>query len=152
MASERVSILCIGNSLHGDDGLGEAVWSRLTQRDLPAHVRLGLAPFAGPAALTGFEACERVIVVDALQGFGEPGSIHCLPAATVADEASPVGHGAGLGHWLAQLPMWLETLPRIEVLGVEVEQMKAFSPGLSAPVAAVVGTVCERVIERACHG
>jgi len=152
MASERVSILCIGNSLHGDDGLGEAVWSRLAQRELPAHVRLALAPFAGPPALPGFEACERVIVVDALQGFGEPGSIHCLPAGMIADEASPVGHGAGLGHWLAQLPMWLDTLPRIEVLGVEVAELQPFSPGLSSPVAAVLGTVCERVIERACHG
>jgi len=151
MASDRVSILCIGNALHGDDGLGEAVWSRLAEVELPANVRLGLAPFASMAALAGLEDCDRAIVVDALHGFGEPGSVHCLPAGAIADEDLPIGHGAGLGHWLAQLPVWLESVPSIEVIGVEVAQLTAFAPGLSTVVASAVDTVCERVLERASH-
>jgi hydrogenase maturation protease len=151
MASERVSILCIGNALHGDDGLGEAVWLRLAELDLPANVRLGRAAFASMAALAGIEGCDRAIVVDALQGFGEPGSVHCLPADAIAAEDSPVGHGAGLGHWLAQLPMWFEPVPSVEVIGVEVAQLNAFVPGLSAVVAAALDQVCERVLERAAH-
>jgi len=152
MACERVSIVCIGNALHGDDGLGEAVWARLSAQSLPSHVRLAYQPFVGPAALAGFEDCEQVIVVDALSGFGAPGSVHALPAAAIADEGSPVGHGAGLGRWLAQLPMWLETVPAVEVVGAEVGRMQPFAAGLSAPVAAAVESVCNQVLERALRG
>ena len=151
MACERVSIVCIGNALHGDDGVGEAVWAQLAQAGLPAHVRLHCAPFAGPALLPCFENCERVIVVDAVRGFGEAGSVHRVPADAVAAEASPIGHGVGIGHWLAQLPLWLDRVPAVELIGVEAERMAPFSPQLSAVVAAAVPTACRQVLSRLGH-
>ena len=52
---------------------------------------------------------------------------------------------------ITQLPVWLESVPSIEVIGVEVAQLTAFAPGLSTVVASAVDTVCERVLERASH-
>lgn len=148
MACERVNILCVGNALHGDDGLGEAVFDALGAQTLPAGVRVFRVPFVGLEALSGFEHCDRVLVVDALSGYGEPGSVHVLDPGAVVDEAAPVGHGAGLGYWLAQLSGWLDPLPEVEVVGVEMAQARPFVPGLSAPVRAALPAVCQRLHER----
>jgi len=147
-----VNIVCVGNALHGDDGLGEAVFEAMRVHRLPESVRLMRVPFVGPDALACFEHCARVIVVDALQGFGAPGSVHALAPDNIAEENAPVGHGVGLGSWLAQLPQWLEEMPSIEVIGVEAETMAPFAPGLSPSVMAVVPQVCKQVFERATHG
>ncbi|QID17464.1 hydrogenase maturation protease [Nitrogeniibacter mangrovi] len=152
MASEPIHIVCVGNALHGDDGLGEAVWERLSATALPAHVRLHHAPFMGPAAVSCFEHCARVIVVDALSGFGAPGSVHSLRGDDVAAESSVLGHGAGLGQWLAQLPLWLDAVPAVEVVGVEMARLQPFSPGLSAPVREALPAVCARVLARMADG
>lgn len=146
-----VNIVCVGNALHGDDGLGEAVFDTLRDMALPAGVRLMRAPFMGADALACFEACEHVVLVDVLQGFGAPGSIHVLAPEDIADEAAPVAHGAGLGAWLAQLPQWLDFMPRVEIIGVEAGDMTPFSPGLSAPVRAALDGVCQQVLTRSTH-
>jgi hydrogenase maturation protease/hydrogenase 3 maturation protease len=151
MASEAVGILCIGNALHGDDGLGEAVWTRLSAARLPPHVRLACRPFVAPAVLTGLEDCARLIVVDALQGFGVPGSVHRLRPQDITAGPGAGSHGAGLGQWLAQLDGWFDPVPQVEIVGAELQRMAPFSPGLSPAVAAAVAPVCECVLECAGH-
>lgn len=155
MASEcrpaTINILCVGNGLHGDDGLGEAVFERLQQQSLPEHVQLIRVPHVGPDALPYFSGCDRVWVVDALQGFGAPGSVHALAPAQVAEETSVLSHGVGLGTWLAQLPEWLDEMPDIEVFGVEAARITPFSPGLSVEVGAAVDGLCTRLQARVAH-
>lgn len=152
MASETVHIICFGNELHGDDGFGPAVHQHLAALSLPAHGRLMRANGAGLSAIACFEDCQRAVVVDALSGFGAPGSLHDLDAvdiapAAAADEAPAGFHGAGLGAILALLPLALDTLPTIRLVGVEMCRVDAFSPGLSAPVAAAVDSAARRVLE-----
>lgn len=152
VAQTTLRILCLGNALHGDDGLGEAVFEAMQGRPLPDAVSLMRVPFVGVDTLPSVEGCERLLIVDALQGFGAPGSVHVLRPDDIAEETSDASHGEGLGCWLARLPAWLEAMPDIEVIGVEAARMRPFSPGLSAEVAASVDAVCERLLERAAHG
>jgi len=146
-----INIVCVGNALHGDDGLGEVVFDTLSQQALPDGVQLIRMPFMGPDALSCFEGCQRVLVVDALQGFGAPGTVHRLSPEQVAEETSPLSHGVGLGTWLAQLPEWIDDVPQIEVIGVEAASMTPFSPGLSDAVSAAVEQLCATVKDRADH-
>lgn len=145
-------ILCLGNALHGDDGLGEAVFEAMQRRPLPDAVSLVRVPFVGVDTLPSIEGCERLLIVDALEGFGAPGSIHVLRPDDIAEETSDASHGEGLGCWLARLPAWLEAMPDIEVIGVEAAHIRAFSPGLSAAVGAAVDAVCQQLMERTAHG
>ena len=152
MASERIHIICFGNELHGDDGFGPAVHARLGASPLPAGVSLMRADVAGLAAIRCFAACDRGILVAALRGFGPPGSVHDLDTAEVAEAAArdeaPAGfHGAGVGALLELLPAALDHVPPSRLVGVEIERVSAFSPGLSAIVAAAVEGACQRIRE-----
>lgn len=147
MASDT-HIICIGNELHGDDGIGPALHARLLSRGLPDGVRLMRADVASARVFGCFEACRRAIVVDALRGFGLPGSVHSLRPDQVAPEAG-AAHGAGLGSVLDALPSVLDQVPEIHVIGVEVESISAFRPGLSAAVSAALDEAELRILERA---
>ena len=140
MASERLHIICFGNPLHGDDGFGPALYEDLALQPLPPRVHLMRADTAGLSALACFEGCTTAIVVDALQGYGPPGSLHSLEAGDLGDcaDAESTGnlHGAGVGSLLRLLPVALPTPPRIRLVGVEIAAVTPFQPGLSAVVAA----------------
>ena len=149
-APRSIHVICFGNELHGDDGFGPAVHARLAAAPLPAGVRLMRADLAGLSAIGCFEGCAEAIIVDAVAGFGPPGSLHELDADGFADAAArdeaPAGfHGAGVGGLLQLLPAALDHLPAIRLVGVEAGQIAAFSPGLSAPVADAVDAAATRI-------
>jgi hydrogenase maturation protease len=153
MASDDTHIICFGNELHGDDGVGPAVHALLATKALPPGVRLMRADVAGLAAIGCFDGCRRAVVVDALRGFGAPGSVHDLDALPLADEASRDEasggfHGAGVGALLRLLPVALEHLPEIRLIGIEIESTTPFSPGLSAPVAGSIAMAARKVMEQ----
>jgi len=145
MASD-CHVICFGNELHGDDGFGPAVHGRLAGMRLPAGVRLFRADTAGVAALPLFEGCGRVVLVDAVSGFGTPGSLHTLPPEAVAPEAEASGHGFGIGGLLRLAAAMLPTLPAICLVGVEAARVAAFSPGLSPEVDAALPAAIERIM------
>lgn len=153
MASDDTHIICFGNELHGDDGVGPAVHALLATRPLPAGVRLMRADMAGLSAIGCFDGCRRAVVVDALRGFGAPGSVHDLDAWPLADEASHDEasggfHGAGVGALLRLLPVALDALPEIRLIGIEIESTAPFTPGLSAPVADSIAMAARLVMQQ----
>lgn len=146
-------VICFGNELHADDGFGPAVHARLAHTPLPPHVRLMRADLAGLAAINCFDGCAEAIIVDALRGFGPPGSLHELDAAAITADAArdeaPAGfHGAGVGQLLQLLPAALAHVPPIHLIGAEVARLAAFAPGLSPAVAGAVEAAASRVRER----
>jgi hydrogenase maturation protease len=141
-------VICFGNELHGDDGFGPAVHALLAGMRLPDGVRLFRADTAGIAALPLFEDCNRVILVDAVSGFGAPGSLHSLPPEAVAPEAGASGHGFGVGGLLRLAAALVPTLPMIRLIGVETARVAAFDPGLSPEVDAALPAAVECIMER----
>ncbi len=144
MASDTINIVCFGNELHGDDGFGPAIHRRLAELTLPPGVRALRADVGGLAALGCFENCRRAIVVDALAGFGPPGSLHLLDPDDIAPE-SGAQHGQGLRGLLRLLPAAIASPPQVQVVGVEMAAMQPFSPGLSEVVAARLDAAVEQV-------
>jgi len=69
-----VTVLCAGNPLVGDDGLGLAVLERLRAGwDWPDDVLLEDGGTWGLALLPVIEATDRLLVVDAINVGGAPG-------------------------------------------------------------------------------
>jgi len=87
----RILIACIGNIFQGDDGFGTEVARRLTQRSLPPEVILkdfGIRGLDLTYAL--LDPYELVILVDACQQGGEPGTVYLIePNAVAAEDAVP---------------------------------------------------------------
>lgn len=130
-------IVCFGNELHGDDGFGVAMHAALSAQALPPGIRLMRADAASPGAIDCFDGCDSAVVVDVLSGFGEPGSIHCLPGEALQAEAT-AAHGAGVGRLLETVRNVLPNPPLVRVVGVEAVRIDAYRPGLSSLVEAAV--------------
>lgn len=142
-AMGRRHIVCFGNPLHGDDGLGPAVYERLAERPLPDDVRVSDAGTAGPAAMALFDGYDRIVVVDASRPAGRPGRVWRPTREAILAEATASGHGVGVGHLLRCLEVTLDPLPAIDFVAVEAEVVEPFRLGLSASVARAVDTVID---------
>ncbi|RQO60606.1 hydrogenase maturation protease [Paucibacter sp. KBW04] len=150
--SEPRHLLCLGNALHGDDGLGPALAQALLAAPqlLPADVRVYEVGTRGLDALALFEGCRQVLLIDASEPRGQPGRIWQGSAADLLSQwqvlfdSAPTDHGGGLG-FLLRAAASLEGAPEVEVILLEAQQLRAFSPGLSAAVQAAMPALIARV-------
>ena len=146
-------IICFGNLLQGDDGFGVHVHARLRDFSLPPHVRAFDAGILGLGALSFFESCEEVIVVDALSYHGVVGRVHRF---TLDEMAAPreafSAHALDVNHLIHVLPILFEgsRRPTVTVIGAEIAPSDgSFSMLLSVPLAAAVDEVVEFVLDAA---
>jgi hydrogenase maturation protease len=150
----RVRILCFGNLLAGDDGFGVHV-ERQLQGTLRERAGLSVevidAGLLGMSALTLFEDCEHVIVVDALGHAGEPGRVCRLELSELAPPSAAFSaHALNLTHLFHVLPIVFEarTPPTVTIVGAEIAAPSggsAFSMQLSSPLTAAIGPAIELI-------
>jgi hydrogenase maturation protease len=115
-------IVCIGNALVAEDDAGGRVHEALLRRDLPHDVELVDGGIAGLNLLRWFDGVTRVVVVDAVSGFGPAGTVHEIDASEVASMAPDRWtHGSGLPYLLKMVPLACEgPEPDVVVVGVEM--------------------------------
>jgi hydrogenase maturation protease len=156
-------VLCLGNDILRDDGVGWAVADALDarlkeSRTPPATPKPAGRPFGeggNPeprsvvvkrSALSGFylldelTGWERVIVVDAVQtGLHPPGTILSFPFEALGTEAGPSPHAVGLPTVVRLGRQSGVPLPAwIHIVAIEVEDMETFTEGLMPAVMAAV--------------
>ena len=146
-------MVCLGNELRCDDGVGIHVGRLLEARGLPAGVALEYAPAAGLDLLEALASdAELVVLVDALQTGAAPGSCRVIEAEAWSPPASgrPTSwcHGASLAQVqeAARLLRPGGGLPRVVVVGIEAAELGRFDTSPSAPVAAALLTAVEQVL------
>jgi hydrogenase maturation protease len=147
-------VLGLGNTILRDDGVGVVVarevagW--LSQREPASPVEVVEAETAGFALLELLSGCERAIIVDAVDLPGvTPGELveleldgPCSPRLRSVHELdlpTALALGRKLGH-----PMPSD----VQVLGIQVEDMRTFGEELTPPVAAAVPAAVAEVIAR----
>ena len=81
-----ISVLCVGNKLMLDDGLGPAVYEELVERyEFPDNVRLYDIGCLSMDMLPVVEASDVVMTVDAVDGTdSEPGTVFRFPPDAMA--------------------------------------------------------------------
>lgn len=94
---DAVAVVGCGNSVRGDDGVGVAAVHALAREPLPAHVKLVDAGTGGMDVLFHIEGVRRAILIDAVQGAGQPGEIFRVPSHLL-EELPPVGPDAMMLH------------------------------------------------------
>ena len=145
---QPVLVLCLGNDILRDDGVGWAIADAL-------EVSLPHSPIPTPqsqgivvrrSALSGFYLLDeltgwnRVLVVDAVKtGQHPPGEVLSFPFEALGTEEGPSPHAVGLPTVIrlgrqsgVPLPSW------IHLVAVEVDDMESFVEGLTPAVAAAV--------------
>ncbi|HHW40263.1 MAG TPA: hydrogenase maturation protease [Syntrophomonadaceae bacterium] len=142
-------VVGIGNLLLKDEGVGVHVIRALEKRALPPDVELIDGGTAGADLLPYLSGAEKIIIVDALMGGGEPGAIYCL----TPDDCEPQEEGVSISlHDLGVLVV-LKDLELLEgrktpvlIIGIEPKEL-GWGMELTPEVAASLPRVIE-LIER----
>jgi len=75
----NVLILGLGNLLLSDEGVGVHVARALAQREFPPGVSVVEAGTAFLDVLPDIEKADRILLIDAMEGGGAPGSVYRVP-------------------------------------------------------------------------
>jgi hydrogenase maturation protease len=144
-------VVGVGNPYRGDDAVGPLVVDAVRARLGAASNRLDTIVIIGDLLdlVLAFNSEQDVVVVDAMVGEGEPGTIRETDALDDLPLPEPAvsSHGIGIAE-AVELARILERLPRsLLVIAVQAKTFGHFEPP-SPEVSAAVPVVADRIIER----
>jgi hydrogenase maturation protease len=142
-----VLILGIGNLLLGDEGVGVHAVRSLAQSTLPEGVQAVEAGTAFLEVLPLLESADAIVVVDAMEGGGAPGSVYRVPFDECKHpELLASLHGFDLSRVLYMAGNARK--PEVVVFGVEPEKIE-WGMDLSPVVQRSVPKLCELILAEA---
>ncbi len=148
-------IVCIGNDLAADDGVGHVVYERLNSKVLPTGTRSRLLGVGGMALLDELDGEDLLVVVDAVQFGSAPGTVHILdweqlPPATLRPVS---GHGIGIREAIEVAQhLFPEKSPQhVYLVGIEGKCFDELGAGLSPEVAEAVDNAVSKVLHLIDH-
>jgi len=114
-------IICVGNRYKPEDSAGPLVYEQFVNDELPGNIELIDGGLAGLNLLRFMHGADRVVFIDAVNGFKPSGGVIVLDAKDASRYADTVfGHSAGLSYFLRVLPEVHDgNLPEIFVVGIE---------------------------------
>lgn len=140
--SRRVLVVCIGNELVADDGVGWVVYQELRRLELPQGVRLVFLGLGGIDLLEELDGEELLLVVDGVQLGAPPGTVHRLGWEDLPQApARPVsGHGIGVREAITiGRRLYPQRVPaETRLIGIEGRCFDRLGQGLSPEVAGAV--------------
>jgi len=146
---ERIIVLGVGNILLRDEGIGVRVVEELQRRySFPENVRLVDGGTQGLWLMSTIQEADRLVVVDAILGRGEPGTLYRLERDDLPKglRAKQSAHDSDLVEAL-NLCNLLESGPKsVVVVGVEPENIQPFGLEMTDAVAAKVDELIDMVL------
>ena len=149
MTLDRLTVLCVGNLLMHDEGLGPRVASELLSLyEVPENVSILDRGVMGMAILSDLRAADKVLVVDALDHTGfAPGTVLSFKPDDMANYSGLKGaHDLRLSDVLAAAAL-VGIEPEVDCLGVQVKEINSLeahiglSPALEAALPAVLAAI-----------
>jgi len=144
-----IRVLCCGNLLLGDEGVGIHVYNELKGWPLPENAEVVDAGTGGLDILPFLEGVDKVILVDGVRG-SRAGTIHHLRDDNLGDVDLSVDslHSIKLEHVLKIGRRLLgDRYPEVVILGVEVDRIGEFDLELTPEVREAVPRVVRLVLE-----
>jgi len=146
-----VLILGVGNPFAGDDGVGvRAIEALAAAGQLPEGIRLLDVGVLGMDILAWTTPDEPVVILDAVHGPGDPGTLYRLGLDEIGAPAEPPlsVHDLGITDVLHAARLMGRPLCGT-LIGVEPARVEAFTAGLSPPVAAALPALQAAAIREA---
>jgi hydrogenase maturation protease len=143
----KTLILGMGNLLLCDEGVGVHVARALAQRDLPPDVAVVEAGTAFLDVLPNIEKADRILLIDAMEAGGAPGSVYRVPFdQCLHPEMLASLHGFDLSRVLFMAGS--DRTPEVTVFGVEparIEWGTELSPVIQQVLPAIEKAVLNEV-------
>ncbi|MBZ5542863.1 MAG: hydrogenase maturation protease [Acidobacteriia bacterium] len=135
-----------GNAWAGDDSAGLEIVRRLEERG-GCPCELLERPQAGVELMEVLRGVETVLFLDAVSSGAPAGTLHLVPLPSAVIVPRTLGaissHGWGLAETLRLMAALRHRIPRLGLLGVEIEAALPGTPR-SAPVESAIQVVVER--------
>ena len=146
----KTAVVCLGNELVGDDGVGMRVARVLDQLHLPDNIDVLVRPFLGLDLVDLLHQYERLVIVDDMTSGRPAGTCVCLdPSEAKAMASHPsCAHGLGIAEVMQLVDkLYPDRKGRvIGFVGVEAAALQQFEVGLSEPVACALPKAVEAVL------
>jgi len=146
LGKNSVAVLGIGNLLCKDDGIGVRVIQRMLDSGKYAYVDLIDGGTSPDLLCLLDDSINRLIIVDALKGGGQPGDVYRLDIGdeNIADESPASLHGLGVLDSLKMMRSLGMQPPAVTIIGVEPADT---SPGLglSAGIEALIPSIIDAI-------
>lgn len=150
MNRDNIVVLGIGNILLKDEGVGVRVAEELDRRYLfPDNVRVLDGGTQGLWLMPTIQQSDHLIVVDAVRGKGDPGTVYRLERDDLPTSlrAKQSAHDSDLVEALNLCEM-IDAGPKsVVVVGIEPQDISPFGMELSPAVAARVEELIDRVLD-----
>lgn len=149
--THKILILCIGNILLLDEGVGPRVAEELTENhELPPNVQVLDRGCMGMALLSDLKEADKVLVVDAVDNTGlAPGTVVTFKPDDIAPyQAFHGAHDIKLVDVL-QAALLLGYTPEVDCLGVQIQNMtpEDYAIGLTPPVEEAVPVLVQSCLD-----
>jgi hydrogenase maturation protease len=148
-AAPAIVVLGVGNTLMQDDGVGVWALRALAEAyDLPPSVRLIDAGVAGFRYLPELGEAEHLLILDAVEGGGPPGTLYRLAPEDFPARQGPTlsAHEVGIAEILS-MAEFLGKLPKTRILGVQPIETCAVGLDLTPPLQQALPRIVETVAE-----
>jgi hydrogenase maturation protease len=143
--SKPTLILCVGNLLMGDEGVGVHSVERLQQESFPPHVNVLDGGTGGFHLLSLFQEYDPIVLIDATMDNRPAGTVSTLQPRFASDFPRTLSaHDIGLRDLLESAAL-LGELPRLFLITVSIDGFQSMSTSLSPPVESALSTVVEAV-------
>lgn len=150
MATDRILVLGVGNILLKDEGVGVRVLEALIdQYQFPENVRLVDGGTQGLWLMATLQDVDHLIVIDAVLGRGEPGTIYRLERDDLPKglRSKQSAHDSDLVEALNLCSLIGVGPQTVVVVGIEPEDIQPFGLELTERIGAKVEELILRVIE-----
>lgn len=138
-------VLGIGNLLMGDEGVGVHALRAFARDPWPESVTLLDGGTGGFHLLEYLSDYPRIVMVDATMDGAPAGTVSVLTPRYASDfPRALTAHDIGLRDLIESAAL-LGPLPEITLVTVSIEEIRSMVTDLSAPVAAAIPLVRERV-------
>ena len=147
-----IRILGCGNPLVGDDGIGVHIANKLIEMrsELPDNVEVIDAGVGGLELLNFMENAEQIIIVDAVKGAGNIGSVHRFEIEDIKNAISGDAlsiHDTSIADVLC-IAQHVQEMPKsVKIFAIEIEEAEEVSICLSEKVQASVDEVINMILE-----
>ena len=146
-----MAVIAVGNTALSDEGIGSQVVRRVARKAPPGVAAID-AGLPGLGLISLLEGRDKVVIVDAVDAGGAPGTIYRFGPHEATCPQSHARRSLHQGDILLHIEL-AETLGmgpgEVVIIGI---QPGTFAPGerLSAPVAAAVDEAVELALAEAC--
>ncbi len=144
-----VVVLGIGNTLMQDDGIGVRVIQALAENYvMPSNVRLIEGGIAGLRLLPDLAWAEELLIIDAFNGGGPPGTLYRFGPEKLLSGRGPLmsAHEVGIAEVLS-VADFMGRKPRTHIIGVQPQEVRTVGLELTPPLHTALPRVVAAAVE-----